>query len=68
MINEKLSKHLTDIGNATNERIGMIVKQLAETENINEELKTQDQLAWVQAMNNIKNRAEEIAYNEIIYV
>ncbi len=68
MINEKLSKHLTDIENATNERIGMIVKQLAETENINEELKTQDQLAWVQAMNNIKNRAEEIAYNEIIYV
>lgn len=68
MINEKLSKHLADIENAANERIGMIVKQLAETENINEELKTQDQLAWVQTMNNIKNRAEEIAYNEIIYV
>ena len=68
MINGTLSKHLADIENAANERIGLIVKQLAEAENINEDLKSCDQLAWVQAMNNIKNRAEEIAYNEIIYV
>ena len=44
------------------------VKQLTKTENINEDLKSSNQLAWVQAMNNIKNRAEEIVYNEIIYV
>lgn len=68
MINGTLSKHLADIENATNERIGLIVKQLAEAEDINEDLKSCNQLAWVQAMNNIKNRAEEIAYNEIIYV
>jgi len=68
MINGTLSKHLADIENAANERIGLIVKQLAEAENINEDLKSCNQLAWVQAMNNIKNRAEEIAYNEIIYV
>ena len=68
MINGTLSKHLADIENAANERIGLIVKQLAEAENINEDLKSCDQLAWVQAMNNIKNRAEDIAYNEIIYV
>ena len=68
MINGTLSKHLANIENAANERIGLIVKQLAKSENVNEDLKSINQLAWVQAMNNIKNRAEEIAYNEIIYV
>ena len=68
MMNGTLSKYLDDIENAANERIALIVKQLAESENINEDLKSNNQLAWVQAMNNIKNRAEEIVYNEIIYV
>ena len=68
MINGTLSKHLADIENAANERICLIVKQLAESENVNEDLKSSNQLAWVQAINNIKNRAEEIAYNEIIYI
>ena len=68
MINGTLSKHFSDIENTANERIGLIVKQLAESENVNEDLKSINQLAWVQAMNNIKNRAEEIIYDEIIYV
>ncbi len=68
MLNGTLSKHLADIENIANERISLIVKQLAESENVDEALKSNNQLAWVQAMNNIKNRAEEIAYNEIIYV
>ena len=68
MINGTLSKHWAEIENTSNERISLIVKQLAESENVNEDLKSNNQLVWVQAMNNIKNRAEEIAYNEIIYV
>lgn len=68
MINGTLSKHLSDIENTANERIGLIIKQLAKSENVDENLKIINQLAWVQAMNNIKNRAEEIVYNEIIYV
>lgn len=68
MINGTLSKHLANIENAANERIGLIVKQLAESENISEDLKSSNQLAWVQAMNNIKNRAEEIVHSELIYV
>ena len=68
MINGTLSKHLADIDNTANIRIVLIIKQLAESENVNEDLKESNQLAWVQAMNNIKNRAEEIVYNEIIYV
>lgn len=68
MINGTLSKHLSNIENVVNERINLIVKQLAESENVDEDLKSNNQLAWIQAMNNIKNRAKEIAYNEIIYV
>lgn len=44
------------------------LKQLAEQENVNENLKEHHQMEWVQAMNNIKNRAEEIVFNEILYV
>ena len=68
MLNGTLSKHLADIENIANERISLIVKQLAESENVDEALKSNNQLAWVQAMNNIKNRAEEIVYSKLIYV
>ncbi len=68
MINGTLSKHLADIEQSATSRIDLIVKQLAETENVNEDLKEHNQLAWVQAMNNIKNRAEEIVYSELVYV
>ena len=40
---------------------------MAKKENVTEELKANNQLEWVQKMNSIKSRAEEIAYNEIIY-
>ena len=43
------------------------VIQLAKKENINENLKQNNQLEWVKCMNNIKNRAEEIVLNELIY-
>ena len=49
-------------------KVEMLIKQLAEKENITEELKANNQMEWVQSMNNIKNRAEEIAFSEIIYV
>ncbi|MCI8273150.1 MAG: TnpV protein [Clostridia bacterium] len=68
IINGILSKHLSDIEDSATKRIDTIIKQLAKSENINEGLKSNNQFAWVQAMNNIKNRAEEIVYNEIIYV
>ena len=44
-----------------------LVKQLAEREGVTEQLKAQDQMAWVGAMNNIRNRAEEIVNTEIIF-
>ena len=45
----------------------MHVKQMSEKENVNEELKANNQIKWLQMMNNIKNRVEEIVINEIIY-
>ena len=44
-----------------------LVKELAEKENVNEELKATDQMLWVQKMNNIRNRATEIVNAELIY-
>ena len=46
---------------------GGVRTQLAEKEGINEQLKSQDQIAWVGAMNSIRNRAEEIILQELIY-
>lgn len=66
-VNNELASHLLDIEDECKSRVGQLVKQMAEKENITEELKANNQMLWVQSMNNIKNRAEEIAYNEIIY-
>ncbi len=45
-----------------------LVKSLAEKENITETLKATDPMKWTQAMNNIRNRATEIVYAELIYI
>lgn len=44
-----------------------LVKQLAEKENVTEELKSTDMMLWIQNMNNIRNRATEIVNSELIY-
>ena len=63
----KLVAHLNEIDDAANAQMELIVKQIANTQGINEELKAQDQMAWVGAMNNIRSAAEEIVLSEIIY-
>ena len=67
-INNELTSHLLDVEDECRTRVESLVEQMAKKEKITEELKANNQLEWVQKMNNIKNRAEEIAYNEIIYV
>ena len=66
-INNELTSHFLDIEDECRTRVENLIEQMAKKENITEELKAHNQLEWVQKMNNIKNRAEEIAYNEIIY-
>ena len=63
----KLYSYLADIDTQARNRLDLLVTQLAEKEGIDEQLKAQDQMAWVRAMNNIRNRAEEIILKELIY-
>ena len=67
LLSGRLNSHLVEIDNRATEMFDLIVKQLAEKEGITEQLKAQDQLAWVGAMNNIRNAAEEIVLCEVIY-
>ena len=62
-----INNHIKEIQNIAEERVKFITNQLAKQESITEELKENNQIEWVKAMNNIQNRAEEIIYNEIIY-
>ena len=67
LISGKLNSHLAEIDNQATEMFDRLVKQMAEKEGITEQLKAQDQMAWVGAMNNIRNAAEEIVRNELIH-
>lgn len=68
MINGSVPFELRNVDSTANERVKKLIKQMAEQENINEELKATDQMEWVRCMNNIKNRAEEIVLKELVYV
>ena len=63
----KLNSHIAEIDKQANDMFFQLVKELAEKENITEELKSNDQMLWVQKMNNIRNRVTEIVNKEIIY-
>ena len=63
----RLYSYLADIDTQARNKLNLIATQLAEKESITEELKAQDQMAWVRAMNNIRNRAEEIINNNLIF-
>ena len=59
--------HLNEIDDAANLQMELVTKQMAESQGITEALKAKDQMAWVGAMNNIRNAAEEIIAAELIY-
>ena len=63
----KLNSYLTDIEQQAQQLFLRLVKELAEKENVTEELKATDMMLWVQKMNNIRNRAMVIVNVEIIY-
>ena len=66
-LDNKLRNHLLEIDKKANERFNLLMKQLAEKEDVTEELKASNQIEWVRRMNNIKNRVEEIIFSELIY-
>ena len=63
----KLVTYLDDIEQQAITMFLRLVKELAEKENVTEELKVTDQMLWVQKMNNIRNRATEIVNAELIF-
>ena len=67
LLSGKLNSHLAEIDQRASEMFDLLIKQLVEKEGITQQLKTTDQMAWVGAMNNIRNRAEEIVNTEVLY-
>lgn len=64
---EQITSHLASIENEAKEYEELLINQMAEQEKVDEKLKETNQMEWVQKMNNIKNRAEEIVLNELIF-
>ena len=68
VLSGQLTQHLLDIDQAARDQIATLIPQLAAAEGVTEELKIRDQLEWVQRMNSIRNRAEELVVNDLIYI
>lgn len=63
-----LNAHLEEVDQQANEMEQRFISQLAQQENVSEQLKAENQLEWVRRMNNIRNRVEEIILHELIYI
>ncbi|MFR7428332.1 MAG: TnpV protein [Ruminococcus sp.] len=63
----KLNSYLADIEQHAQDLFLRLVKELAEKENVNEELKAENLMLWVQKMNNIRNRAIEVVNTKLIF-
>ena len=63
----KLNEHLHQVDEECNQMMDRLVEQMKERQGVTEELKVQDQMAWVGRMNNILACAEEIVYEKIVY-
>ena len=67
ILSGKLYEHLVEIDQTGRQRMEQIIPQVAQEEGINEKLKAKDQMAWVGRMNSIRQRAEEMIVQELIY-
>ena len=63
-----LNAHLEEIDRQANEMEQRLISQLAQQEEITEQFKAENQLEWVQQMNNIRSRADEIVLHDLIYI
>ena len=62
----ELMHHLNEIDREANEMLRLLIEQMAQAQGISEQLKKEDQMAWVGTMNNIRNAAEEVVLRNII--
>lgn len=63
----QLWTYLADLNEQVQSRLQLIISQMQKAESVTEELKENNQWLWIQSMNNIRNRAEEIVLREIVY-
>lgn len=63
-----LNEHLEEVDRQASKMEQQLISQLAQQENVTEQLKDESQLEWVRRMNNIRNRAEEMILHELIYI
>ena len=68
MLEDRLTEHLNAVDDEAHERMDILVCQMMEKQGVTEELKARDQMAWVGAVNNIRNAAEEIVLKELVYI
>ena len=62
-----LNAHLEEVDRAAEKMLAQLTAEMAEREGVTEALKVEDQMAWVQQMNGIRNRVEELIYQDLIY-
>ena len=67
LLNGTLEDHVAEIDRQAEAMVDRLMEQMAKQESITEQIKARDQMAWVGAMNNIRARAEEMVYAELIY-
>ena len=67
VLSGKQHSYLAEVDNRATEMLDRLVMQMATQQGITEQLKAQEQMTWVQRMNNIRNVAEEIILQEVIY-
>ena len=68
LLGGKLNSYLTEVDSRAGQMLDSLLTRMAAGDGITEQLKAQDQMAWVQRMNAVQNAAEEIVINEVIFV
>ena len=67
ILSETLWKHLAELDEECNEMMDRLVRQMAKSEGVTEQLKSDDWLLWLQKMKGIRSRAEEVVLHDLIY-
>ena len=68
MLEDRLTSHLNMVDDEAQDRMETLISQMMDKQGITAELKARDQMAWVGAVNNIRNAAEEIVLKELVYI
>ena len=63
----ELAQHLSEVDQQAQEMLELLVRQMAQEQGITEQMKTEDQMAWVGAMNNVRSAAEEVVMREVVF-